>query len=244
MKRLLLVVALLAGMFSSCGDEEVVLDPVKTGQAYYPLEVGSFWIYNVTETTYRNNVASKVLFQTREVVKGITKDQTGKEWYTIEVSKRSKTIDPWVISGVKAILKTNSNLQVQTNNRIVVEMVYPIAEGKSWNPNAYNPNYYPKEEDQAQRDTFFYEQIGSTFDVAGKTYAKILKVNKAKSEPEDVIHDVEIFEIYAANIGSIYRFSKVRYNCDASPGSNCELGSGYIISGTDRMEELESTGKI
>ncbi|AKQ45580.1 hypothetical protein TH63_07845 [Rufibacter radiotolerans] len=244
MKKLLLVVAILAGIFSSCGDEEVVLDPLKTGQAYYPMEVGTYRVYNVKETKYTNNVGTTTLLQTRELVKGVSKDQTGKEWYTVEVSQRANANQSWIVTGVKAISKSTRDLQLQTNNRIVVEMVYPVEEGKSWNPNAFNPNYFPKEEDRQLRDTFFYEQIGASFDVAGKTYPNTLKVNKAKSDPDDFINEVEVYEIYAADLGSIYRFSKVRYNCDASPGTNCQIGSGYIISGTDRIEELESSGKI
>ncbi|GAB2537202.1 hypothetical protein [Rufibacter soli] len=241
MKRLLLVVALLASMFSSCGDEEVVLDPVKMGQAYYPLEVGSFWVYNVTETTYKNNVPTKVNFQTRELVKGIYKDQTGKEWHTLEISKRLTASNSWVVIGSKTISKTVKDVQVQENNRTTVFMVFPVAEGKEWNPNAYNKDYAFDEESQNQ-SRFKYQEVGATFERNGKSYPNTVKV--IKTDSETLLALDKQYEQLALETGPVFRSSKVFTYCSGGAGSTCEIGEGYIVSGTERAEELDSTGKI
>ena len=243
MKKIFLVVVLLASIFSSCGDEEVVLDPLKTGQAYYPMEVGTYWVYNVTETTYRNNVPTKANFQTRELVKGVSKDQAGKEWFTIEVSKRLTANDSWLVMGTKTISKTVNDIQLQENNRTTVLMIFPVTEGKEWNPNAYNKDYNFEDEPQNQ-SRYVYQNVGGSFEKSSKTYPNTVKVSKELSPADDLINEVEIYEIFAAELGPVYRYTKDRYNCDASSGTTCEVGSGYILSGTDRIEELDSSGKI
>lgn len=241
MKRILLVMAFLAGFLSSCGDEEVLFDPLKTGQAYYPMEVGAFWVYNVTETTYRNNVGTPASFQIRELVKGLSKDQAGKEWYTVEVSKRSKTIDPWVITGVKTISKTVNDVQLQENNRTSVLMVFPVTEGKEWNPNAYNKDYNFEEEPQNQ-SRYWYQDVGGAFERSGKSYENTVMVVKSKSETLLALN--EQYEILALEVGPVFRSSKVLTYCSGGPDSTCEVGEGYIESGVERTEELESSGKI
>ncbi|GGK67802.1 hypothetical protein ACD591_20780 [Rufibacter glacialis] len=241
MRKLLLSLVLLTSLLSSCGDDEITRDPDKMGLAYFPLQVGKYWVFDVTETKYVNNITSKTNFQIREEIDEVTKDQLGKEWFRMKVSKRNSPTSAWNIIGVKMVAATNTDLQVKDNNRTTVELVFPMAEGKKWNPNAFN-SAYGKDEEAQNQSHYFYKGIDQPFDMEGKVFPFTVTVVKAEGTPKDISF-TDVVEVYSKDQGPVYRAAKNRYYCDAGPGTNCEIGSGYIISGLDRVEKLLEAGK-
>ncbi|ALJ00623.1 hypothetical protein DC20_18635 [Rufibacter tibetensis] len=232
----------MTSLVSSCGDNEVTRDPEALGHHYFPLELGRYSIFNVTETKYTNNVKQITSYQTRELINEVSTDQTGKDWYRVEVSRRNNANDVWTITGVKMISKTFTDVEVKNNNRTTVEMVFPVVETKEWNPNAFNTDY-DKEEEEHNRVKFFYQDVARPFEIGGKSYANTVKVIKSVGDPS-VFNYLDVYEVYSKEQGPVYRFSHDRYYCDAGPGTNCQVGSNYIISGLDRIETLTETGKI
>ncbi|MBA9077411.1 hypothetical protein [Rufibacter quisquiliarum] len=235
MRRILIVLALVAGFFSSCSDEEVVLDPVKQGYDYYPLEVGSYRIYHVTETRYRDNVGQTTEYERRELIDAITKDQTGKEWYRVEVSRREPGASSWSVKGVKLLSASPTSLQVQENNRSTVLMVFPVVSGKTWVHDAFSKI--------STTDTIYaYENAGEAFEMNSRKYDKTVKI--LKNYYKDLLVLDDRYEVLAFQVGPVYRHSKVYQYCNDGSGNACERGVDYIQEGNDVIEELVETGKI
>ncbi|WP_181306231.1 hypothetical protein [Rufibacter sp. XAAS-G3-1] len=238
MKRILLFVVVWASLLSSCGDDEITRDPDSLGYQYYPLAVGNYWIYNVTENEYsRNKLEESTTYQSRERIDAIIEDQTGKEWYRVELSRRASANAGWVINGVKLISLSSSDLRVQENNQTVVQMVFPVKNGYSFVSNAFTNGGDPE-----QNAYYTYAQLGSVFSEAGKTYDKTLTVLQAETDTQ--IEYEQKFEVLASGIGPVNRTYKYRYFCDDSTGESCPYGEGYILTGSDKIEVLESSGKI
>ncbi|QHL86338.1 hypothetical protein GU926_02325 [Nibribacter ruber] len=244
MKRLLFAVALMGTFLSSCGDDEVVLDPSTIGEAYYPLEVGTYKIFNVAVTTYEDNeVKEEVAFQERELVNQMYKDQAGKDWYRVEISRRQTSSDPWQVSGVRSISrefidKTSGNLVIQENNRKRIHMVFPVVEGKSWN--AYGFDYDYNKDDGKQYYSFI--NVNQPFKVGEKVFDNSVRL--VIQDFNGISGNSEIYEILSLNEGPVYRYTKQLNYCSDSQGIQCPYNEEYIINGTERIEELESSGKI
>ncbi|WP_205500696.1 hypothetical protein [Rufibacter psychrotolerans] len=235
MKKLLFLVAVVAGFLSSCGDDEISRDPDSIGYQYYPLEVGRYWIFNVTENKYVNNAkVETTTHQTREEIDAIVKDQTGKEWYRVELSRRPDASANWVISGVRLVSLSANNLQIQENNQTTVQMVFPVKNGYSFVANGF--------QDQENPVYFTYAALGKAFSQDGLSYDNTLTLVKLDEDTE-VVFDKSI-EVLALNSGPVYRSEQLYDYCDDSTGETCPYAVDYIVSGSDRTEILESTGLV
>ncbi|RNI30710.1 hypothetical protein [Rufibacter latericius] len=236
MKRILLFVVLLTSLLSSCGDEEITRDPDSLGYQYYPLAIGNYWIFNVTENKYTLNVITQTTtYQSRERIDGTITDQTGREWYRVELSRRSNPEASWVVSGVKLISMSSSDLRIQENNQTFVKMVFPVKKGYSFVTNGFV--------DAVTYDYVYltYSDLGKTIFENGTTYDNTLTVIQ---EDFEKLYDLrEQSEILSFNLGPIKR-SLVSFDyCNTSDVGICEVGTGFIVNGTEKIEVLESSGK-
>ncbi|KAA3438107.1 hypothetical protein [Rufibacter hautae] len=237
MKRILLFVVLLTSLLSSCGDNEITRDLDRMGYQYYPLEVGRFWVFNVTENEYsRNQITKTTTFQTRELIKDITTDQTGREWFRVEVSRRNSPDGSWTVNGVKLISLSSSDLRILENNQTTVHMVFPVKEGYSFVSNAF------KNEDHEDPVYFTYTNLGKAFLENSQTYENTLTLVQAESKT--FIELEKRNEVLALGVGPVSRTNKDYTYCEDSSGATCPYGEDYIITGSDRVETLESSGKV
>ncbi|GAA4297750.1 hypothetical protein [Nibribacter koreensis] len=248
MKKLLFAMALVASFLTSCGDDEFVLDPAAVGTAYYPLELGAFKIFNVEENTYLNNTAESKTYQIRETFNEVFKDQTGKDWYRVEISRRETETDSWRIIGVRTISKdpvnqSSGSLLIKENNRTVVGMVFPVLEGKAWNPNAFNTGYFPNPDDENLREEFSYKNVGKPFEASGTTFLTTTTI--VKSDFENVLAESRSYEVVSVNQGPVHRYYKLLNFCNSN-SENCDYQADevYIVDGIERTETMISSGKV
>lgn len=232
MKKLVMAAAVLVGLLTACKDEEVFYDPIAAGESYYPLQVGSYWIYNVTDITYLNNVGDTTEFEQREQINGIITDQTGKSWYRVQVSKRSAGETAWTNTGIKLLARTDTDLQVNENNVTKVHMIFPVKNQRTWNPNAFNG---------AGTSEYYYDQVGTPATVNGTAYANTATIVKAASL-DSLISNNKQREVVAEGVGPVYRYYNVVNYCAGGSGSNCNVGENYITSGRKRVDLLTDHG--
>jgi hypothetical protein len=131
------VLVLAGSSLTSCKNESEMVPDLS--QDYYPLEVGSFRIYDVADTTYNNGKPTVSRFQFREQVESdAVKDVTGQPAYQIIRSRRATATDPWKVDSVLVVSATPRRVLLQRNNRQTVELVFPVNEGRAWSMNAFN----------------------------------------------------------------------------------------------------------
>ncbi|WP_192820829.1 hypothetical protein [Rufibacter sp. LB8] len=239
MKKLLLFAFLLATVgLQACSDEESVLDPATVGYDYYPMTVGEFKIFNVSEKVFTNNlVRREETFQTREYVKGTTTDQTGRLWYQVELARRPVGGTTWMTTGIRLVSPSKTDLRIQENNKTTVHMVFPVKQGYSWVYNGLTS--------QEEKAYYTYEDLGKPFVVdGGATYENTLTVRQDQDFEDELILVIRHYEVLAPGKGPVYRFNRYYQYCQGGAGSNCEVGTNYIVDGSDRVETLVESGMI
>lgn len=107
---------------------------------FYPLVVGSVYIYDVDSTAYSNFTGTSVKynFQLKDSVADTFLDLTGATNYRIERYKRTDASTAWAIQKVYSRNKTLRAGEEFINNQRFVRLVFPPTQGTYWNGNSKN----------------------------------------------------------------------------------------------------------
>ncbi|MBD2716771.1 hypothetical protein KBK19_17130 [Microvirga sp. STR05] len=238
-----LVPALLAVGLASCKNEVEKVEPIDT--SYYPVQVGDFRIYEVTDTTWLRNVKTIARYQFREQVTEQYTDAAGRTAFRVVRSKRSTPADAWLSDSVLAVSPSAANVLVTRNNRRTVELVYPVRTGYFWNLNAFN------ELNPIEKSDIHFKQVGEPFtttNTAGQsvTYPKTVTTALRETDAEEGGEYINLYyyyrnrQVYAPGIGPVYRSRRRFIYC---ADGNCIPSPSYIHSGSARTEILLESGK-
>lgn len=188
-------------MFSTCTTEQVNPENVELGYDYYPLQTGRFWEYEVIKTTYSLDFNKEIdTFYTREVISSVT-FEFDEDLKQIERYKKSDLSDEWVLDSLWTTKRTPNNAQRTEQNVTHVKMTFPIQDGKQWNGNAYN--IYDSEK-------YTYEGLYEAFSISNDyTFDESVHVMIGPNLPPNLIETDQRYEVYAKNIGNVYRYSNV-----------------------------------
>ncbi len=138
--RLCLFFILLLFLFSSCNDQEQVLDNFKldAGYAYFPLKLGQFVVYQVDSIIF-DPVGKKkidtISLQVREEIVDTYKSLDEQDVFVIERYERKDASENWKIKNVSSKYFKNNTLISVENNLRFIKLVFPVVEKKTWNPN-------------------------------------------------------------------------------------------------------------
>jgi hypothetical protein len=227
---------LLAGLgLAGCKTEiEAVPD---LSQDYYPLEVGSYRIYDVADTTYTDGRPTVSRFQFREQIESeAVTDVTGQPAYQVIRSRRATAADAWKVDSVLLVSATPRRVLLLRNNRQTVELVFPVQEGRAWSMNAFNTV------DSVNAETRRYERVGQSLSVKNGT-RQLTFENTISTTADDVnlYYATVRHETYAKGLGLVYRVRRRFTYCDNSP--TCVPSPAYIYRGQSRWEVLVDSGK-
>lgn len=230
-KRIFPLIALLV-FFSSCEDNILNADP-KIGPEYYPVKLGDYRIYDVTETTYLLNVPKTENFQIRERLDEISTDQAGRQWHRVEVSQRAQAGLNWRIVGVKMLSASPTDLLVSENNQTRLHLLYPVVEGKSWKSNPLGSS--------TEAEKYSFTKVMDSFKSGTKTYPNTITLIQANTD--NLLNVKDIYEVLAMDVGPIFRRKRELNFCNGDAAVPCQVGEGYIVTGTDRQEVLVESGQ-
>ncbi|CAA9228249.1 MAG: hypothetical protein AVDCRST_MAG95-870 [uncultured Adhaeribacter sp.] len=236
-------VILLAGLLLNGCTDEISPTPDALGSKYYPLRVGAYWIYQVTETRYKNQPATtpgdSVAYFIKEQIDTIYQDLTGQDTYQYTRSRRNMLTDDWGSDTMFAVNKSATDVRVQRNNRRQVTFIFPVSNGRKWNPDIFNTNsqVFNKPEEKF----YYFGEVGQPFSVNDTTYQNTVKV--IQQQIENAIERQNQFEIYAYGVGRVFKqFLRFDYCSDPDRQNGCQVGQGYIITGLKRTEKLINYG--
>ncbi|MFD2245006.1 hypothetical protein [Pontibacter ruber] len=241
MKRTLLFLVLLAGFVVGCDTKTVEPDLHAAGYDYYPLNVGDFRIYDVTNIFYRNNVGDTTRFQLRERVDTTFTDQTNTLNYKIIRSIRPNANSSWRDDSVIVVTKSVTNVILSKDNTKWVKLVFPVVSGKTWKGDAYNSNQIENKEEP--KENYRFSNVGEPFTAGNETYPETATVIQGTPSKNPVQLD-DRKEVYAHGIGMVYRlFNRVVY-CRDTESVQCPYDAGYKLNGHERIEVLSSYGTM
>ena len=155
-----LLLALLLVFFNSCKEETKTISD--TGKDYYPITVGSSFIYTVDSFLYdgiNKRIDSSSTVMRDEVVQLLT-DSAGENYFLIQRSIQIDSITYDVFLSFASYIYPGS---VQSNlyNSREVRMSFPITAFKNWDGNLYNNKAF---------EEFTYENIQEAFEVNGQVF--------------------------------------------------------------------------
>lgn len=245
---LLLIALFLTLAYTSCKKADEV-PVVKENDAYFPLEIGKWVIYNVDSTLWDDFNCVKIVrrYQMMYTVVDTFTDAKGRMSYRIDTRIRKKSEDPWVLHSVIQATNTGEELEIVQDQLRMIKMVYPIADQKKWEGNAYivtqDSDYF-----KYKGWTYFYFNVDKPFDNGNVTYNNTVSVlaidetiNDPYAQPDENATRTYGKEVFAKGIGMVYR-EYYRWTYDASAPNNnnphyaytrCLRGDGVIMRAVD-----------
>ena len=202
--RLLVRVAVFI-LLVSCQSQESL--PKFTGKEYVPLIEGTYWEYAVTTTTIspvggQTNELTEVRVEVAEV-----KSENGETTCVLHRYVRPQGTATYVSEETWSVETDEFKYIQQEGNVPYVRIQFPVAEGKTWNGNAFNTQGGTDDcgDGNFTCDMFAASQVGKPFELPGvSTYDDTLTI--VESDEEDPIIGKDLRKaIYARNVGLVYR---------------------------------------
>ncbi len=244
LSRLVLFSVLVGGGLVACRHEA---DPppagtVLTGQDFYPLSIGHYWIFEVEEHFWDYNVDSTVRYQARETIDTTYRNAAGELTYRVVRARRADDLSPWRDDSVFALVGSFQNLRRTANNLPLLELVFPVRAGATWNANQLNAG-----EEQVRAygtpDVPFTNTRGIRYD------STVTVTDDVADDASDLIQRTTV---YARRIGPVYRRRQRLQFCNTEEERRmlCHFGEPirstaplyYIARGRERYETLRATG--
>ena len=217
------ILFLIGILFTRCTEEVKPVD-IEIGLAYYPVEIGNYWIYDVSETKVNNNEYDSTHYQVREYVDTVFTNQASEKTYKIIKSRRTSANQPWSSDSLVLINKFSAHIRRNQDNVKLVSFVFPVLEGEIWNANAFNIH---------GENLYRYQFQGKSFALNGLVYDTTVTV--VQGERDDIILD-DRQEVYAYNTGLIYKkFLFYEYLQE-----NGSLNKTKIAKGVKRIMKLNT----
>ena len=198
----LICLVLFTLLLTNCKEETKTIK--ENGQDYFPLPLGSSYIYDIDSFLYDG--INKRIDSTKQVIKDeiveLIVDSTGQENYRIERSLLLDSITWRPFLSYTSALRPLS-LQTLKDNHREVRMSFPITDLKTWDGNLYSSRDFQE---------FKYLGIQEGFEVGEMFFDNTITVlHKEFYEPKPPLQplfDIYKKEVFAKGVGLIYRVDR------------------------------------
>ena len=239
-----------AALLAGCRHESVEPEPATD---YFPVAVGAYRTYAVTDSTWASGRATASAYQLRERVTEQFTDAAGQPAYRLVRSRRLTSADTWRDDSVLVVQVLPRAVVLTRSNVRTVELVYPVRADKAWNRTAFTVSG-PSAPDTISSLTRTYgPAVGAAYAtpaIAGapaKSYpATVLTRDILPVGVEDVNDRDQrgTRQVYALGVGRVLRrrFSLQTFTT-ASNGEETNT-KGVVQNGVSRLEVLIDAGTI
>ncbi len=215
----------------SCTDTDPP-NPDLSGSAYYPLQTGNYWIYQVEQVVILPLGNDTSSYQLREVITDSIVSSLGEVTYLIDRESRADESSPWRQDFLWTARKNGQFAVVTENSVPLIKLVFPVEEGKTWNGHALN---------NMGAVTFRFDpvnmtEVNSPIDL---TAAPMIKTVISDLE-SDIVGTDKRSEIYANGIGLVQKDQLILELCTSS---SCEE-LGEVIAGRFLSQVLIEYGEL
>jgi hypothetical protein len=218
----------LAGLIilaSACGKDEFI--PADRGTDYFPIQVGSLWIYNVNETIYSEVTTPKESsYRLRLFVSDSIVNSAGAYTYIINRSRQTIGESTWSAVDTWSVSINDREAIVTEGNISFKRLMFPTRAGLTWNGNEYN---------NMGEDIYAMEAYEGEDILPGMTFENTIRVEQESNEDFIVFRD-EREELYMKDIGLV-RQSVTQLNYCTT--EDC-IGQQKIKSGRTYLQVLFS----
>jgi hypothetical protein len=211
-----------------CGDDESIHE--KSDLEYFPLQTGFYQIYTIDETIYTElDPPQEFSYELKTEVVDSFANLEGGFTYVIYRSTRATQSDPWVFQESWSARTNTQHIVLIEGNVSYIRIALPAFKNKEWNGNALN---------SLDEDTYLIESTGKPYQLNGTMEFEDALVVNQENEMNNLFRD-EREEVYARNVGLIYKKSIVLNYCDEVP---C-FGQEIINDGVEYLQVLKEHGQ-
>lgn len=174
-------------------------DPI-TPYDYFPLEIGRYRIFEVTEDVYSAGTAKPVhkTWQEKDEIIGMNEDANGTKVFLFSRSIRDTSKDSWKKIKEYTAQKYIEKVIVNLDNEVLMPLIFPYSPQARWD--GYKYFTLPKD-DVREYSKHTYEDINQPLDVNGLYFDKTLKVSERN---EDDLTKLRLgYKHYAVGVGLI-----------------------------------------
>ena len=218
MRSLFLAIVLLISGCSSTKEPDFSI----LGEEFIPLKKGDFYIFFIAEKTFNTDGSADSVgyFLREEVGEGFTTSDERYVSYSINRFKKSSIEDSWSYFETISRRKNQFHVAELEGNIPVIAFSFPVGEGRRWDGNSQN---------DLSLDYFEQRDLGHPFTVDSLIFANTVHVIREDLLDPLCIRDDYRFEVYAENVGMVYRrFRQVRYVVDDGV-ERCTVETGKDI---------------
>jgi hypothetical protein len=241
LSRLVAVLALLTGtsLLSGCRHETIIPIPVVD---YYPVVVGTYRTYEVSDTSWAKGTATASRYQVREAVTEQFRDATGQLAYRVVRAHRASSAAAWADDSVLVVQPLAQTVLLTRNNVRSVELIYPLVASKKWHKYAFTTL-----RDDSIRA--FGPEVGHAFTTPGlvpTTYAVTATVRDRwpESSNDGLYKRRGTVQVFAEGVGPIAR-RRYYYETFTSQNNGAQTPTpGVIQLGSSHLELLVESGKL
>lgn len=210
----------------SCSDDNT--EPINV-YGYFPLEVGTYQIYDVKEEIYSSGQTDPVLrsYQEKDEIERISLDAEGKSTYICSRSIRNLSGDYWQKVKEYSVVAYPDKILSTIDNQTDFPLIFPIDLKVTWNGNAYN---------NQDAENYRYEAINEPRQIGSLSFDKTLTVVERKDT--SIINRYVGIKQYGLNIGLILDDQVAYEYCQ---NDDC-IGSETIESGFHRTKTIIDYG--
>lgn len=200
------ILIILWSLVSSCKQDEPLPN---TDANYFPLRVGSQWIYKVEETTISiascNDVGTNLSNYEVRVVVADSFPTTDKS-VTYILQHSVKLAADWMPTETWTATFIDNKIIVNEGNINYVKLALPISEGLTWNGNLYNNRV---ELNGLNEDEYKIALVEKPYtNPTGLKFDKSITVVQNDQQSNLLYRDSRV-EVYAFNTGLVYKESYV-----------------------------------
>ncbi len=174
-------------------------DPVdiSEGSSFYPLEIGSFAIYDVISVDYNEFIDNDTsIFQLKEVISD-TFSVEGMRNYRVERYTRPNPDIQWVIDSVWSIRVDEGRLVKTESNIPYIKLMLPVGSVDKWNGNVFNSFGF---------EEYNLHDLGKSYQVGEEIFNNTAKVLQELDTTSLFSRTIEE-EVFAENVGLIHKAS-------------------------------------
>lgn len=194
--RLIIVSSLLFVLLSSCKKDD---QSIVYGYQYFPYEEGAYVIYDVVDILHDDPVGvhDTNYYQIKEQIGEDDLDEEGELYRKMYRYVRVNDSLSWTLQDVWVAKKNNRSVEIVEENDRIIKLAFSISYDQYWDCNALN------NEDAID---CYYANIYEPLTLGGLDYDSTVIVKHQNFE--SFIEKIEVYEIYAANVGKIKSYNK------------------------------------
>jgi hypothetical protein len=237
--RVALVLLAGASLFAGCRHDSVVPVPAVD---YYPLTVGTYRAYAVSDTLWTKGKATATNYQLREAIREQYTDAAGKTAYRIVRSRRQSATDAWADDSVLVVQPLPQAVVLTRDNVRTIELIYPLQPSKTWSKYAFTTT-------RSDSVRAFDPAVGKPYTTPGsspKTFDATTTVRDvlSASANDGIYRQGGYLQLFAEGVGPVVR-RRYAYETFISENNGAQtLTPGVIQVGHSRLEVLIDSGKL